>query len=61
MKRTLSLAILVLACLTGAAAQDDAPLWLRYPAISPDGQTIAFDYKGDIYSVPCRRWATPFP
>ncbi|HVN56967.1 MAG TPA: S41 family peptidase [Bacteroidales bacterium] len=28
------------------------PLWLRYPAISPDGQTIAFTYKGDIYTVP---------
>ena len=28
------------------------PLWLRYPAISPDGQTIAFSYKGDIYAVP---------
>lgn len=31
-------------------AQDDA-LWLRYPAISPDGKTIAFGYKGDIYRV----------
>jgi tricorn protease len=29
----------------------DAPLWLRYPAISPDGQTILFEYKGDIWSV----------
>jgi tricorn protease len=27
------------------------PLWLRYPAISPDGQTILFTFKGDIYSV----------
>ena len=27
------------------------PLWLRYPAISPDGKTIAFGYKGDIYTV----------
>ncbi|MFI5186835.1 MAG: S41 family peptidase [Chitinophagales bacterium] len=25
--------------------------WLRYPAISPDGQTILFCYKGDIYKV----------
>jgi tricorn protease len=30
----------------------DSPLWLRRPAISPDGQTILFTYKGDIYSVP---------
>lgn len=27
------------------------PLWLRYPAISPDGKTILFEYKGDIWSV----------
>jgi len=27
------------------------PLWLRYPSISPDGKTIAFGYKGDIYKV----------
>lgn len=27
------------------------PLWLRYPALSPDGKTIAFGYKGDIYKV----------
>lgn len=27
-------------------------LWLRYPAISPDGNKIAFVYKGDIYVVP---------
>src|SRR5436853_950147 len=27
------------------------PLWLRYPAISPDGNTIVFGYKGDLYKV----------
>lgn len=27
------------------------PLWLRSSAISPDGKTIAFTYKGDIYLV----------
>lgn len=26
-------------------------LWTRYPVISPDGHTIAFCYKGDIYTV----------
>ena len=38
--------------LTGASvwAQQEAA-WLRYPAISPDGKTIAFGYKGDIYKV----------
>jgi tricorn protease len=29
-----------------------APLWMRYPIISPDGKTIIFTYKGDIYQVP---------
>ena len=29
----------------------DAALWLRYPAISPDGRTIVFGYKGDLYSA----------
>lgn len=28
------------------------PLWLRDVQISPDGSTIAFCYKGDIWSVP---------
>jgi len=28
------------------------PLWLRYPAISPDGSQIVFVYKGDLYKVP---------
>jgi len=36
-----------------AISQDDEnPLWMRYPAISPDGQTIVFSYQGDLYSVP---------
>jgi tricorn protease len=30
--------------------QEEA-LWLRYPAISPDGQTIVFSYKGDLFKV----------
>ena len=33
-------------------AQDDQPLWLRRSSISPDGKTIAFSYKGDIFTVP---------
>ncbi len=28
------------------------PEWVRYPSISPDGSTIAFTYKGDLYTVP---------
>jgi len=37
--------------LSAQSAPND-PTWLRYPAISPDGQTIAFVSKGDIYRVP---------
>lgn len=25
--------------------------WLRYPSLSPDGKTIAFTYKSDLYTV----------
>ncbi len=35
---------------SGLKAQEN-PLWLRYPAISPDGKTIAFCYNGDIFLV----------
>ncbi len=34
------------------AQESDSPLWMRYPALSPDGQTIVFSYQGDLYSVP---------
>ena len=34
-----------------AQAQDNEVNWIRYPAISPDGQTIAFTYQGDLYKV----------
>lgn len=47
---------LILATLLGAyglAAQAQGnPLWMRHPAISPDGKTIAFSYQGDIFTVP---------
>ncbi len=31
--------------------KNENPLWMRYSAISPNGQNIAFCYKGDIYKV----------
>ncbi|MGE5741622.1 MAG: S41 family peptidase, partial [Candidatus Aminicenantes bacterium RBG_16_66_30] len=33
-------------------AADNVPAWLRYPAISPDGRTIVFAFKGDLFRVP---------
>ena len=27
------------------------PNWLRHQTISPDGSTIVFTYKGDLYTV----------
>jgi tricorn protease len=51
MRLALASALVVSACLVASAAPDP-PLWLRYPAISPDGRTLLFEYKGDIWSVP---------
>ena len=50
MKKLLSLTIFTI--LTFTAICQENPLWMRYTAISPDGQTILFCYKGDIWSVP---------
>lgn len=36
----------------GALWAQENPLWMRHCAISPDGTTIAFTYKGDIFTVP---------
>ena len=51
MNRTKTTAFIFAVCAAFAAAQTP-PSWLRYPAISPDGQTIVFAYKGDLYRVP---------
>lgn len=50
MKKQLLLAV-ALASSVWASAQTN-PLWMRYSSISPNGQTIAFSYKGDIFTVP---------
>jgi len=47
--------VLLLAILSGSccfAQNPDHLLWMQQPAISPDGQWIAFEYKGNIYKVP---------
>src|ERR1700712_939512 len=46
--------IFMLALLTNTccfAQNNDHILWMQQPAISPDGQWIAFEYKGNIYKV----------
>ena len=47
MKRILT----ILAVLIGITASAENVSWLRYPSISPDGRSVAFSYKGDIYIV----------
>ena len=50
MKRILiSLTALVSAI---SVCAQETPQWVRRSAISPDGKTIAFSYKGDIFTVP---------
>ena len=51
-KKLISAALGLMAFSSVMSAQNDAPSWMRYCAISPDGTTIAFTYKGDIYTVP---------
>ena len=42
----------VLCAATASLAADTTPGWLRYPTLSPDGKTIVFTYRGDLYRVP---------
>ena len=44
---TVILSLLCVACIA-----ETRPLWMRYSAISPDGSSIAFAYKGDLFIVP---------
>ncbi|MCH7415402.1 S41 family peptidase [Belliella sp. R4-6] len=36
----------------GLSMAQEAPKWLRYPTISPDGSKVAFTYKGDLFTIP---------
>ena len=45
------LILFLTATLSITANAQDRPLWLRHCAISPDGKTIVFAYKGDLFSV----------
>lgn len=65
MKRLATLLLGLAFLLPAVTAAQEAPLWTRYPAISPDGKKIAFCYKGDIFIVSSRGGAatqlTTFP
>lgn len=53
MKKSLFLtAAIAMGAAAAWAAPETSPLWLRNTAISPDGKTVAFTYKGDIFTVP---------
>ena len=49
MKKSL---LTLMCCAIAAGGMAETPRWLRNAAISPDGTTIAFTYKGDIFTVP---------
>ena len=53
MKQTLTKIIFTAAILAAgvSAGAQETPLWVRKNAISPDGKTIAFSYKGNIWTV----------
>lgn len=48
MKKTILTLLAAMAAASGAAV---TPLWLRDVKISPDGASVLFTYKGDIYKV----------
>ena len=50
MRKYFVLTVTLLITVSFSFAQN-AATWLRYPSISPDGKTIVFEYKGDIYKV----------
>lgn len=51
MTRIFQLALVALALLPFSSMAQSEALWLRYPAISPDGSSIVFSYQGDLWRV----------
>lgn len=52
MRKSIIILALILCEFVSYAQQSNTPLWLRSSAISPDGTTIVFSFKGDLYTVP---------
>jgi len=52
MKKFLPALVLALLAVLFTTHAQTTPTWLRYPSISPDGSTIVFTYKGDLWKVP---------
>ncbi len=44
-------AVAALLAVSYVAIAQETPSWIRKNAISPDGKTVAFSYKGDIFTV----------
>ncbi len=47
-----TLTVLILLFVTAPCVGAEEVLYARYPALSPDGGTMAFTYQGDIWTVP---------
>lgn len=53
MKKSILTGLLLLGFMVTAVNAGLAePLWFTYPAISPDGKTVVFSHKGDLFLVP---------
>lgn len=52
MRTALSLIILLFS--SSICLSQSAPKWIRYQSISPDGNQIAFTYKGNLFVVPAQ-------
>lgn len=48
------LAVIAILSAAPMALNAETPRWLMTPAISPDGKTIAFSYKGELFTVPAK-------
>lgn len=49
--RSLLACMLASFCFSANYAKAETALWLRYPSISPQGDRIAFSYRGDIFVI----------